>query len=63
MDERIKVGDIVQLKSGGPDMTVAEIDDYGSGSSPLMKATCTWFDGTKRHEELFVLQTLDPVTR
>jgi len=36
------VGDVVQLKSGGPLMTVIEVMP-GSGSGPMVK--CAWFDG------------------
>lgn len=37
MPEQIKAGDVVCLKSGGPDMTVNKIE----GTSAL----CDWFDG------------------
>jgi uncharacterized protein YodC (DUF2158 family) len=36
---RFNTGDIVQLKSGGPRMTVAETDQWG--------VTCQWFAGSK----------------
>ena len=39
-EERFKVGDIVQLKSGGPKMTVEE--ELGSGD-----IRCQWFAGSK----------------
>lgn len=40
MSNGIAVGDVVQLKSGGPKMTVVSIgDDYGQ-----MQAWCEWFD-------------------
>lgn len=34
----IEVGSVVQLKSGGPSMTVADI-------SNLASVRCSWFDG------------------
>jgi uncharacterized protein YodC (DUF2158 family) len=40
-DEEIKVGSVVQLKSGGPLMTVSEVGEgYGGGAQ---KAWCDWF--------------------
>ena len=33
---KIKKGDVVRLKSGGPEMTVDDIDEDGT-------ATCMWF--------------------
>ena len=48
------VGDIVQLKSGGPKMTVA-----------LLKETlckCQWFRGDEADLETFEIATLQPVT-
>jgi len=36
----IKLGDVVRLKSGGPDMTVISIDVH----ELLTYARCTWFD-------------------
>jgi uncharacterized protein YodC (DUF2158 family) len=53
MTEQIKVGDIVQLKSGSPKMTVSSLSET--------KAWCTWYDfATNRlHEEvIFPLQVL-----
>lgn len=41
-----KVGDTVQLKSGGPIMTVTEVgDEYG-----VTKVFCSWFDDKKKQE-------------
>jgi uncharacterized protein YodC (DUF2158 family) len=34
-----KLGDVVQLKSGGPKMTIDRIS--------VSQASCTWFEGTK----------------
>lgn len=47
----LKVGDVVKLKSGGPEMTVCEypfvlIDD----SKDFGRANCDWFvDGALKH--------------
>lgn len=38
-------GDLVQMKSGGPVMTVADMGNYsGYGMGPKDGAKCTWFD-------------------
>ncbi len=34
---KFQKGDVVQLKSGGPEMTVVEVDEKG-------RVTCTWFE-------------------
>jgi uncharacterized protein YodC (DUF2158 family) len=40
----LKAGDVVQLKSGGPKMTVAAAsDNYGTP-----KVSCVWFDDSKK---------------
>lgn len=44
------VGDLVQLKSGGPAMTVAGIDSQS--------VDCTWFDGPKLTSGSFIAGTL-----
>ncbi|MCY4319004.1 MAG: DUF2158 domain-containing protein [Alphaproteobacteria bacterium] len=36
MEPQIKPGDVVRLKSGGPEMTISKIDDNKI-------AYCTWF--------------------
>lgn len=50
MDE-IKPGDVVQLKSGGPYMTVGviESDDH---------LWCEWFEGDKHHSRSFKISSL-----
>ena len=48
------VGDVVQLKSGGPKMTIEAFDDfYGT-----QRAICVWFDKTERKSDNFVPSTL-----
>lgn len=37
MNANLQVGDVVQLKSGGPKMTVTGFDEYG-------QAQVSWFD-------------------
>lgn len=55
MDEEIKAGDVVQLKSGGPLMTVNTVgDNYGTKT-----AWCAWFDGKKEMKGTFPLTSLN----
>ena len=48
----LKVGDVVQLKSGGPQMTVCKIDEEDNTYS------CCWFNGKKVERADFPLETL-----
>ncbi len=57
MDE-IKPGDIVELKSGGPRMTVT---DVGKTASGVLSAWCEWFDDSKVQKAVFALQALKRV--
>ena len=50
MDEEIKVGDLVHLKSGGPTMTV---DSVGREQVCAGNLVCAWFEGTKLTKEFF----------
>ena len=55
MDLSFKVGDIVVLKSGGPKMTVTQIDT-------AMGVRTTWFAGSKMDQGWFPAETLVAVT-
>jgi len=47
-----KIGDIVQLKSGGPKMTVIEVREEN-------EILCTWFDEKNKQEGgIFLSETL-----
>ncbi len=52
----LKIGDVVQLKSGGPLMTIEEI-----GSFPLhpMGAKCVWFERSEPKSKVFALTSLE----
>ena len=68
-----KIGDVVQLKSGGPQMTVQRI--IGADNSNFMiqtadeflksqgfsdgDAICQWFNGNKLESETFKSESLD----
>ena len=47
-------GDVVQLKSGGPKMTVDAVRDQPG----QLQAMCTWFNGAIRMSDLFELHSL-----
>jgi uncharacterized protein YodC (DUF2158 family) len=54
MENEIRPGDVVILKSGGPAMTVTVVgDEYG-----IPTVWCTWFDKTKHHTGRFPLATV-----
>ena len=55
MVEDLKVGDVVQLKSGGPKMTIEQIGDF---NRTHIEAKCVWFNETKRESGLFELSSL-----
>jgi uncharacterized protein YodC (DUF2158 family) len=50
MSETFKVGDEVKLKSGGPAMTVEEVNEGD--------ILCVWFDGKKADRQIFQSATL-----
>ena len=52
-----KEGDVVQLKSGGPTMTIIVLDN-SSG-----EATCSWLEGRKPTEDIFDVVTLELSTK
>ena len=52
-----KVGDAVQLKSGGARMTVSKLFKSPEGRE---MAQCTWFDKKlKKHRAAFVIDSLE----
>lgn len=53
MTEELKVGDIVQLRSGGPEMIVQAVP-----VSPIDKYRCQWFVGAKPQVGYFRTETL-----
>jgi len=54
----IKAGDVVQLKSGGPDMTV----NFVENSSGVEEAACSWFINNKKESSRFPVATLKLVS-
>jgi uncharacterized protein YodC (DUF2158 family) len=45
-----KKGSVVRLKSGGPNMTVQQVDRSG--------VTCSWFDDSKAQSAIFAAEAL-----
>jgi uncharacterized protein YodC (DUF2158 family) len=50
-----KPGDVVRLKSGGPKMTVDQID----ASSSRKTVWCDWFEGSKKFSDTFPPTSLE----
>jgi uncharacterized protein YodC (DUF2158 family) len=61
--EEIKKGDTVKPKSGGPVMTVSDVDDYSSSMSNPIKdgVKCVWFEGKKPISKVFDRSVLEKV--
>ena len=52
MADAISIGDTVQLKSGGPVMTVVYVDSDGN-------MDCAWFDGEEKKTGSFPAAAMD----
>lgn len=57
MAQKLKIGDIVQLKSGGPKMTVRE-----PSSTPGGFIHCQWFAGSKLESGAFPEDSIESAT-
>jgi uncharacterized protein YodC (DUF2158 family) len=57
MLNRLEVGQVVRLKSGGPRMTITGIARYGN--IPHDQAKCVWFEGSNKKEDVFELPALE----
>jgi uncharacterized protein YodC (DUF2158 family) len=53
-----EIGEVVQLKSGGPLMTVHSIGDY-SPTGPNPGLLCVWFDDKKKVDDVFDPRAVD----
>lgn len=63
MSTQLKVGDVVKLKSGGPDMTVMSINtvDYVN-KPPVTMVLCQWFHAIEAKEHEFPSDSLKLVS-
>lgn len=61
--DALNKGDVVQLKSGGPRMTITALGNYSGGLStgPENGAACVWFDGKSQKEAVFDVAVLHKV--
>lgn len=53
-EQKFKPGDVVQLKSGGPEMTVVRYEPADG-----LDITCTWFNNNDLKEKSFHQDLLD----
>lgn len=53
-------GAVVQLKSGGPQITVEKVGNFngGWGSGPENGAQCVWFEKNEVKEKVFDVEVL-----
>ncbi len=54
MENELKVGDVVYLKSDGPTMTIEKIGKYNYET----KAYCSWFVEGEKKSDVFALEAL-----
>ena len=59
--DALKVGDEAVLKSGGPTMTIDQIDEFVGYDGTHAK--CSWFEGKKRHSDFFAITSLKRPTK
>jgi uncharacterized protein YodC (DUF2158 family) len=48
-----KLGEVVQLKSGGPDMTIVAVNERGQSYN------CAWMDGATPHTKNYPAEALE----
>lgn len=62
MENKFNVGDIVQLNSGGPEMTIecypVPNEDFPPYTYNYQLAECVWFNGNELNRNTFVIDNL-----
>lgn len=61
-ENKYSCGDIVKLKSGGPDMTVKDVGSHFSSKEFTGNYTCQWFAGKKLDTGSFPEESLVDVS-
>jgi len=56
----LRPGDVVRLKSGGPNMTVTPVGPMGQ-SQVANPVRCQWFDGDDLQDNIFEEACLDQI--
>lgn len=60
---KVKIGNVVKLKSGGPQMTVNDFNDAGGHYEEGTGIQCVWFDGKmEAQRQIFHIDTLDVIS-
>ena len=62
LENKFEVGQIVKLKSGGPDMTIQSLCKNIRTEAFSGNYTCQWFAGKKLENGIFPEQSLELVT-
>lgn len=63
MESNLKKGDVVRLKSGGPDMTIQVMDYIETPERRPYRAKCIWFEGSQLKHQLFGIALLELVKK
>lgn len=56
MTDTFQLGDVVVLKSGGPQMTVSAVGESNTTGQGLV--WCVWFEKSDKHSDSFPQETL-----
>ena len=56
-----QVGDVVQLNSGGPEMTVSFVGEKKFSHGNVLVVQCKWFEGNKFTNDVFLPEVLRKV--
>lgn len=63
MSDRIGIGSVVRLKTGGPEMTIVDNGDGNEWCSQrsLFRWVCSWFEGDALRRETFPAGALERI--
>ncbi|MBT2242672.1 DUF2158 domain-containing protein [Sphingobium sp. BHU LFT2] len=60
-DTPFEIGDVVQLKSGGPKMTVTSVGTGGWSDGPPTHVYVSWFAGSEAKSDSFPFATVEKI--